>query len=511
MRDILYTAVSQLAATTHTFTDADLGQPCRWRQHDEGVRLALFGIIQELRHLAIQLAQERTVKGQPVTAGQRLLAQNHAGLRDLQAVLLGVGDEEYGQEPAPGEWPLRDVLAHIVGAERRFFSLALAGLKHYQAGEAPPPLPDDAPETLVGPYAAFRELMENGTLAGMMAYYQDMRGRCWQAFAHLTDEELAAPSPLWWEGETYSIQYRLHRFDVHLRQHLIQAEKTLDQLGKPATEAQRLLRLLYNALAEVETLTIGAPDVGLDKRQTLATTIKQRADEITAVVTQARALETAVKAGDQTAVQTILQTSPRLVNALDQNGRSLVLTAVYHKQPEIAQTLVKAGAELSIFSAAATGNLEKVQAHLQDWDGWLHEYHSDGFTALQLACFFGHPDVALYLIEQGADVKAAARNDFKITPAHAAAANGSITVLRALLEKGADVNARQQGGFTILHEAARANNLAMITACLEFGADTQITDDNGQTPQATALANGNQEAADLLNVSGNKPVVRDRG
>jgi hypothetical protein len=501
MNEILYTAVSQLAATTHTFTDADLGQPFAWRKHEEGGRFALLGTMQDLHDLAIQLMQERTQKGLPVTAGQRVLAQNHAGFRDLQAVFLGVSAEDYSQEPAPGEWPLRYVLGHIVGAERRFFSLALSGLAHKRAGETPPPLPDDAPDTLVGPYAEFRELMENGTLASMMAYFQAIHFRSWEEFAGLSDEELAAPSPLWWEEETYPIQYRLHRFEAHLRQHLIQAEKTLDQLGKPQTEAKRLLRLVYNALAEVESLTIGTADIGISKQQALAQTIQQRAEEVTAVAQQARTLETAVKAGDRATVQTILQANPKLANALDQNRLSLVLTATYHHEPEIAQLLVDTGAELSIFSAAAIGNLEAVQAFGQEWDGYVHEYNTDGFTALQLACFFGQPEIALWLLAQGADVNAVARNPMKITPLHATAANGNLALLRVLLEKGADVNARQQSDFTPLHEAAHANNPAMIQLFLEFGADRTLVNEDGRTPLEQAIADGSQEAVQCLQSS----------
>lgn len=495
----LYTAVTHLATAAHALTDADLGQPFTWGKHDEGIRLALLGTTQELRQLAVQLTQERMIKEWPVTAVQRLLAQNHAGFRELEAVLIGVSEEQYGQEPAPGEWPLRYILGHIVGAERRFLSLAQMGVTHHRAGETPPPLPDDAPETIIGPYAEFRALMEEGTMAQMMNYFSAMHSRSWELFGDLSNDELAAPSPLWWEEETYSVQYRLHRFEAHLRQHLVQAIKTLEQLGRPQTEASRLVRLMMNALAEVEAVGIGVPDVGAAAQTALAQIIEQRTAKITAVIQQTRALETAVKSGDLPTVQNILQQAPRLVNALDQNRLSLVLTAVYHNQPAIAHALVDAGAELSIFSAAATGSLEKVQAHVAEWDGWLQEYNTDGYTALQLACFFGHEATALWLIAQNADVNAIARNQMNITPVHAAAANGNLTVLRALLGKGANVNAQQQGGFTTLHEAARTNNVALAQLCLEFGADFHLTTDDGQTPLALAQTHNSLDVIPLLN------------
>lgn len=494
----LFTAVTQLATAAHNLTDADLGQPYAWGKHDEGIRLALLGTTQELRQLAVQMTQQRAAAGQPVTAVQYVLAQNHAGFRDLQAVLLGVSDDQYSQEPAPGEWPLRYVLGHIVGSERWFFSLAQTGVTYHRQSETPPPLPDDAPETIIGPYADFRTIMEAGTLADMMAYLSAMHFRSWELFGRLTDAELAAPSPLWWEEETYPVQYRLHRFDAHLRQHLQQAIKTLEQLGQPQTEARRLVRLVYNALAEVEALSIGVPDVGKAVQEAVAAVIRKRAAEVTAVIQQTHALETAVKAGDLATVEMILQQSPQLADALDQNRLSLVLTATYYGHPEIAAALVSTGAELSIFSATVTGDLEKVQAEVAEWDGWLQEFSIDGYTALQLACFFGHEAIALWLIEQNADVNAVARNNMKITPVHAAAANAHLTVLRALLRKGANVNAQQQGGFTALHEAARTNNVDMVRLCLEFGADTGLAADDGQTPLMLAQANDSKDVIAVL-------------
>ena len=54
------------------------------------------------------------------------------------------------------------------------------------------------------------------------------------------------------------IEFRLHRFDAHLRQHTIQVEKTLlAVLGFPS-EAKQLVRIVCAALADVEGILIGA-------------------------------------------------------------------------------------------------------------------------------------------------------------------------------------------------------------------------------------------------------------
>ena len=69
------------------------------------------------------------------------------------------------------------------------------------------------------------------------------------------------------------LRFRLHRFEEHLRQHTIQLDKTLLGIGRPPTEAHRLVRNIYNALADVE-MERGAAD---DLRATLARTIAERA------------------------------------------------------------------------------------------------------------------------------------------------------------------------------------------------------------------------------------------
>jgi ankyrin repeat protein len=57
-----------------------------------------------------------------------------------------------------------------------------------------------------------------------------------------------------------------------------------------------------------------------------------------------------------------------------------------------------------------------------------------------------------------------------IQPIHAAAANGNLNILRALLEKGADVNARQSDDYTPLAQAVQSQNEAMIALLKQYGA-----------------------------------------
>ena len=102
-------------------------------------------------------------------------------------------------------------------------------------------------------------------------------------FSDISDEELALPS-MYWEGYEMSLRFRLHRFDSHLSQHIVQLDKTLPKIGYTPTEAKRLLRLIFAALAQAEGATIGAWTVDIEHWHETADKISERADEIMAVL-----------------------------------------------------------------------------------------------------------------------------------------------------------------------------------------------------------------------------------
>lgn len=495
----LSTAVRGLGQASHAFSDVDVSQPFFWRKHGEGVRLALIGTYHELQDLAATLAAQRRQSGPPWTLVQQVLGQYHTAYRELQATLLGLTDEQFEQEPAAGEWPIRVTLGHIFTAERAFFSLIVSGLEQEQAGvQRPFPFPDDAVERINGSQDDFYDLIDNQPLAAIMARYDQFHQRVLTKLANLNNEQILGLSPVWWEGEEYSRQYRLHRFEAHMRQHQIQIEKTLPLLNHPATEAHHLLRLVYRGLAAVENCLIGAPDLGGAQLAPLAKTIAERTTAVQQVVANCRKLETAVNENDLLTVQQITANQPALASALGQNGLPLLMNAIYQRKTAVIETLQSAGAELDIFAAAALGNLEKLEALIEEWSSRLNQFAKDGFTPLQLACYFNQDAAALWLIQQGANVNAVAKNQMKIAPIHATATHGNLTIMRALLENGADINIAQEGGYTAVHQAAHRNNVSMAQLLLKFGADPHQPDAKGQTALQLAQAEGHVEVTAVL-------------
>ena len=68
------------------------------------------------------------------------------------------------------------------------------------------------------------------------------------------------------------------------------------------------------------------------------------------------------------------------------------------------------------------------------------------------------------------------------TSLHAAALRADASEVQALLDEGADVNARNEDGQTPLHVAAERGEVAVLEALLDRGADIDLTDGNGATP-----------------------------
>jgi uncharacterized protein len=206
----------------------------------------------------------------------------------------------------------------------------------------------------------------------------------------------------------------------------------------------------------------------------------------------------AIKQGNRQTVSQLLSAQADLANAHTAEGLSAVLLATYYGQPEIARLIVEHGANLNIFEAAAVGQLDTVKSILSAQPDLVNSYAPDGFYPLGLAAFFGHTQIVSYLLDQGADVHQTARNTQRVNALHAASANQHLDICRMLIERGIDVNARQEGGFTPLQAAAQNGQIELIELLLEHGADASVQNDDGQTALDIARVHNHLDAAQRL-------------
>jgi ankyrin repeat protein len=150
-----------------------------------------------------------------------------------------------------------------------------------------------------------------------------------------------------------------------------------------------------------------------------------------------------------------------------------VLEALYRGDREEAERLA-AGRVLDVFEAAALGRTERVRELLEDDASLANAWAEDGFQPLGLASFFGHADTARLLVERGAEVNSASRNQMQVMPLHSAAAaqdaDVRYAIAKLLLDAGADPNARQQDDFTPLMAADQHGDTRLRDLLVEHGA-----------------------------------------
>ncbi len=262
-------AVEDLVRAAVRLPDEAMDRPWAWGAYDEeGLRFALLMTHHELRDLANRLLAARDRAGRPMGESERIRAQYHEAYRDLTGLLHRVRDDELDREPAPGEWPIRDVMQHMIGAIYGFSAVVRWALECHDAGK-----PLDLPSR--EDWARYRDVPERvaeGDLREVAASLFDAHRRARTAMALVADDQLELPARFW-DGDM-PLRFRLHRFEEHLRQRTIQLEKTLLGITHPATEAERLVRLVHNALAGVESAIVPAlEDAG---RAAAAATIAAR-------------------------------------------------------------------------------------------------------------------------------------------------------------------------------------------------------------------------------------------
>ena len=205
----------------------------------------------------------------------------------------------------------------------------------------------------------------------------------------------------------------------------------------------------------------------------------------------------AIKQGDRREVEHRLLRDPSLIH-VKEDGLSPIMIAAYHREPEIASFLADKTVALTIFEASATGKINNILRLLARDPQLVNAYAEDGFQPLGLASFFGHLEVAEYLVKAGAPVNSQSRNGLKAAPIQSAAAAGYADIVNMLLKHGADPNVREQGGYTPLHAAAQNGDKEMIRILLYGGADLSPKSDDGKTPLDLAAEVGHLEAAKLL-------------
>jgi ankyrin repeat protein len=175
-----------------------------------------------------------------------------------------------------------------------------------------------------------------------------------------------------------------------------------------------------------------------------------------------------------------------------------LMDAVYRGDTAARDAVLAERGPEDVFEAAAVGDVARLAALLDEDPARAGAFAEDGFTALHLAAFFRQAGALRLLLERGAPVDAVATNPMRVRPLHSAAASGETEAGRLLVEAGADVHARQQGGYTPLHAVAQHGDAVAVDLLLGAGADPVAANDEGRTAADLAREAGHEGLAARL-------------
>lgn len=175
--------------------------------------------------------------------------------------------------------------------------------------------------------------------------------------------------------------------------------------------------------------------------------------------------------------------------------------------------------ELSLPELAATGELEKIKKLISQQSflkkkAFINQLGVNGYNALHAACLNGHLSVVKYLLEQGANPHQT--SDQGYLPFHFAVEKThahSPELLTLLIKAGCAVNATGPYGITPLHTAAFFGNVEGAKLLLTLGASVNAkenTEGFGRTPLHSAAAKGYSTLVALLLEHGANPFARNK-
>lgn len=202
-------------------------------------------------------------------------------------------------------------------------------------------------------------------------------------------------------------------------------------------------------------------------------------------------LHVAAGCGETAMVQLFLQSGAQ-IDVLDDEGTTSLLLAASRGRSGAALALIAAGAAVNILSGENNRSVVHIAADKELLD------------VMNAA-------IEREVLERKALVNEA--DTGQDTPLHRAAVNNNVKAIDALVQAGAETEARNCYGHTPLHEAARTLGEEALRALLRHHGDINTQDDTGETPlfYAAFMAGrqGHADMVDLLLKSGADMTIVD--
>ncbi|XP_062024101.1 protein VAPYRIN-LIKE-like [Rosa rugosa] len=190
------------------------------------------------------------------------------------------------------------------------------------------------------------------------------------------------------------------------------------------------------------------------------------------------------------------------VNWVDSDCRTPIHIAAANGHVEMLKFCISAGGNADVWDrkgwtplhcAAERGHLVPIKS-LLECSNVKYVVNKNGKTAFDLAAENGHLNLLGFLRFDDVLLRAARLDD----------AHG----LKSCLAEGAEVNGRDQNGWTPLHRAAFKGRIECVKVLLNHGAQLDVVDDAGYTPLHCAVEAGHVQVALLLVAHGARANVK---
>jgi len=224
----------------------------------------------------------------------------------------------------------------------------------------------------------------------------------------------------------------------------------------------------------------------------------------------------AVMAGDIEKVKKIIASGID-INCKDTSGNTPLILAASYGHDKILELLIAKGTDLYMKNNSSTnalgfatykGNTNIVKLLLASGVPPNLRINDQYGTALMLAVIHGHKDLASLLLEKGAEVSA--KNQDGTTPLIFAAINGHIKIMQLLFKNGASANCHDIYGATPLMFAAIKGHSNVADFLITKGADINATLNTGDTAIMMAAKNGHHAVVKVLLENGADINLRNK-
>lgn len=152
----------------------------------------------------------------------------------------------------------------------------------------------------------------------------------------------------------------------------------------------------------------------------------------------------------------------------------------------------------AIIAASKKNNIDIVELLLQN-SANVNAVDQKGYSALSYAAAYGFPKLAWLLCSYGAKTENINNDN---SPMILAAYYGDNEIINILLEFAADINVKDDEGFTPLMIAAQNGLLETVKLLVDSGANSELTNSQGYNALKLAVANDKKDVVEYLIESG---------